>query len=499
MADIRFVIVSDLHFGAENSVLTSLTESAPTRLSTGFSVDEDASSPLLVALVEAVRELTEQQSTPPTLVLAGDILDMALSPDEYSSAVFSGFARLAFGGTSPVFDPVVYYVPGNHDHHLWETAREAQYVEHLRAVPLDSRLGAPCHVTSLKPDDESPQVSSAWLASLVQREQGGAATQVRVAYPNMALLHPSGERAVVISHGHFTESIYTMMSQLKNILYPDQRRDLNDVTVWEEENFAWIDFLWSTLGRSGQVGSDLGLIYADMATPADMDALASNLTAALLKKGAGPEWLHRVEGAVINAIIKHETVRDARSERGTTSTILSPKGQAGLRTYLEGPVRTQLEVELGNVPREVSFVFGHTHKPFADRWQVAGFSSAVQIFNTGGWVVDTATPAPVQGGVALLVDDELEVVPLQVYRQAPGSSPPPQLLSPRRDDGSLSAFRGELAARVDRNAEPWTAITAAASSLTAQRYRLQAVTTETYRSAGQTPLGAISRRDKSGR
>ena len=134
MADIRFVIVSDLHFGAENSVLTSLTESAPTRLASGFSVDEDASSPLLVALVEAVRQLTEQQSTPPTLVLAGDILDMALSPDEYSSAVFSGFARLAFGGTSPVFDPVVYYVPGNHDHHLWET----------HARPSMSSTFAPC-------------------------------------------------------------------------------------------------------------------------------------------------------------------------------------------------------------------------------------------------------------------------------------------------------------------------------------------------------------------
>ncbi|HXW82638.1 MAG TPA: metallophosphoesterase [Acidimicrobiales bacterium] len=490
MADIRFVIVSDLHFGAENSVLTPLSESAPTRRSTGFAVDEDSSSPLLVGLVEAVRQLTEQQSRPPTLVLAGDILDMALSPDEYSSAVFSGFARLAFGGRDPVFDPVVYYVPGNHDHHLWETAREAQYVEHLRSIPLDSRLGAPCHVTSLKPDDESPQVSSAWLASLVQREEGAAAAQVRVAYPNMALLHPSGDRALVISHGHFTESIYTMMSQLKSMLYPDQPRDLNDVTVWEEENFAWIDFLWSTLGRSGQVGSDLGLIYADMATPTDMDTLASNLTAALLKKGAGPDWLHKVEGAVINSIVKHETVRNVRSERGTTTTTLSPKGQAGLRSYLEGPVRTQLEVELGTVPQEVSFVFGHTHKPFADRWQVAGFPSPVRIFNTGGWVVDTAAPAPVQGGVALLVDDQLDVVPLQVYRQAAGSPPPPQLLASRDDDGSPSEFTGEIAARVDPRAEPWAAITAAASSLTAQRYRLQAITTETYRAAGpRSPLG----------
>ena len=36
MTDIRYVIVSDLHFGAENSVLTSLNESSPSGTDTGF-------------------------------------------------------------------------------------------------------------------------------------------------------------------------------------------------------------------------------------------------------------------------------------------------------------------------------------------------------------------------------------------------------------------------------------------------------------------------------
>ncbi len=33
--------------------------------------------------------------------------------------------------------------------------------------------------------------------------------------------------------------------------------------IWEieKENFAWIDFFWSTLGRSGNMGSDVELIY----------------------------------------------------------------------------------------------------------------------------------------------------------------------------------------------------------------------------------------------
>jgi len=44
------------------------------------------------------------------------------------------------------------------------------------------------------------------------------------------------------------------MSQLRNILYPGQQlAAFEDIDRLEEENFAWIDFCWSTLGRSGQV------------------------------------------------------------------------------------------------------------------------------------------------------------------------------------------------------------------------------------------------------
>lgn len=490
MADIRWVIVSDLHFGAENSVLTCLTESVATNVTTGFAVDEGAPSPMLTGLLEGVSSLTGHQARRPTLILAGDILDLALSPDEVSSTVFSRFAQLAFGDT-PVFDPVVYYVPGNHDHHLWEAAREAQYVHHLATVQRGGRLGAPAHVTGLRPDDESPRVASAWLKCLIQRESASPeAVDVRVAYPNMALRAPSADRAVVVSHGHFTESIYTLMSQLKDILYPDQRpATFNDVAVWEQENFAWIDFLWSTLGRSGQVGTDLGLIYADMASPSDIDGLIGNLTRSLLSKGRGPEWLHGIEGGIVNAIFRHEATHFLRSERGTTDATLSPAGRLGLRTYLEGPVRNQLQNELGDVPKDVSFVFGHTHKPFADVWPVVGFPSPVRVFNTGGWVVDTAVPAPVQGGVVVLVDDDLEVVPLQIYRQSSSSAPPPVQVLPYKTAGEVSSdFRSELAARIVPTADPWASITAAASALTAQRHRLQAATIACYRQSGPRPV-----------
>jgi hypothetical protein len=491
MADIRYVIVSDLHFGAQNSVLTSLIERPATSTETGFTTDPQRPSPVLSGLVSGLRQLTRGQDKPPTLILAGDILDLALSPDEASAMVFRLFAHLAFSDGPPVFDPVVHYVPGNHDHHEWEIAREGQYVSYLCAQPPQAELVAPWHTTKLIPSDERPTASSALLTGLTRMQaRGDTGIDVRVSYPNLALRTPDGRRSLVISHGHFTESIYTLMSRLRNILYPGQGRSVpTDIERLEEENFAWIDFFWSTLGRSGEVGTDMGMIYADLTSPQDIDALVSNLVSALLAKGKGPAWLHPAEGWVLNAIFKREANRVASSERGTPSVTLTAAGQAGLREYLEGPVRNQLREEWGELPEETTFVYGHTHKPFTDRWTVAGYPSAVQIANTGGWVVDTATPAPVQAGVAVLVNDDLETASLQFYRQ--GTGPVPVQFLPPPAGVPVSAWQSELESRVDPAAEPWSTLSRQAAEVAAQRHRLQACTaalrTTTQQNAAARP------------
>jgi hypothetical protein len=471
VADIRYVVVSDLHFGAENSLLTSLIEVAG---DVPFRSDPCTPSPVVRGLVEAVRALAGHQERPPTLVLAGDILDLGLSPASDACEAFSGFAQLAFGTADPVFAPVVYYLPGNHDHHLWEAAREDQYVDHLRSAPAGQPLRAPIHVTGSEPDREQPLVTSAWMANLVGRAPSTSAVEVRVAYPNMALCTPDQNRMVVLSHGHFTEPIYALMSTIKDVLYPAERSTRPaDVATLEQENFAWIDFLWSTLGQSGQVGVDMGRIYAGRATPAALSALVSRLVRALLVKGKGPSWLHNAEGAVIDAIVTYEMSQHVRTERGTAGVTLSARGRAGLEAYLAGAVRAQLTAELGAPAADLTFVFGHTHKPFVERWPVSGYPAPVGIVNTGGWVVDTPIDDPVQGAVVALVDDALEVAALQVYRQGPGPLAGVRLLGPVPGDGSPGAFWNELRTRIDPAAAPWADLGVACRELVEERHRLQ--------------------------
>lgn len=476
LSDIRYVILSDLHFGAENSMMTSLTEGASSSTSTGFGTDAQRPTPVLSGLVEGIRELTKGQDRPPTLILAGDVLDLALSLDQVCSTVYRLFAHIAFGG-EPVFDPLIHYVPGNHDHHQWEVTRESQYTAYVASQAPGATLAAPWHTTRLEHSAERPDASSALLTALSRSQAGGSAIDVRVSYPNLALRSPDGRRSLIVSHGHFTESIYSLMSRLRDILYPGQRSEAPmDIAALEEENFAWIDFFWSTLGRSGQVGADVGLIYADLTSPADIDALVSNLVSAMLAKGKAPGWLHSPEEKILNALFKREANRVARSERSTPDSALSAAGETGLRDYLEGPVRNQLRQEWGEVPENLSFVYGHTHKPFVTRQTLAGFPAPVDIVNTGGWVVDTSEPNVYQAGVAVLVSDDLDTASLQFYRQSPGSAPSPvQLLGPP-EGVEQSGWQKEIASRIDPVREPWSSLAQSAAGLVAQRHRLQDAT-----------------------
>jgi hypothetical protein len=472
VADIRYVILSDLHFGAANSLMTSLSED-PADGGT-FTVEPAVPSPLMESTVAALRELTAGQDTAPTLILAGDVLDMALSPDEVAATAFGTFIDAAFGGEGRVFAPAVYYMPGNHDHHLWEGAREAQYIEYLHQLAADKTIGSPWHTTTLDPEKQPPWTASDLISTLIQRRPGSADVAVRVVYPNLALAAEDGRRCCLVSHGHFIEPIYSLMSSLREMLFPEQQGPAGGPTVanLEVENFAWIDFFWSTLGRSGDVGVDVGLIYAELSSAAKLDILTRNLVRGLVRMSHTPGWAQPLEVALASAIVRREVRRVEGSERGRPDVALSPSSRLGLRRYLEGPLHQQLVEEMGAVAPEVAFVFGHTHKPFVEDWTVRNYPGPVRLHNTGGWVVDSGGPAPTQGGAAVLLDDELNAASILFYRQSrDGGADPPRLLAPV--DGVPNPFQASLAASVDPAADVWRAVAAAAADLVAQRQRLQ--------------------------
>src|ERR1019366_7661336 len=128
MAAIKWVCVSDLHLGALNSVLTPVAQD-------GERVDQSSVSPVLVALCDALRTLS-QGDDPPQLLVLGDLFEMALSSPDDSAAVFGQFiTALRPGTTDAAVAPAIRFVAGNHDHHLWTRARGDHYLEYVEPVP----------------------------------------------------------------------------------------------------------------------------------------------------------------------------------------------------------------------------------------------------------------------------------------------------------------------------------------------------------------------------
>jgi hypothetical protein len=457
---VRAVCLSDLHFGAENSLLSRVTDDAV--------IDPDTPSPVLTTFVDCLRALLvdQQGDRLPTLILNGDVLELALAQDNVAAMVFDRFVDLAFG-TEAIFDPTVLYVPGNHDHHVWETARERMYAGYVRSTSPDSELKPPWHATNMFVEDMHHSSESELLSALMQR-RAGSELKVVIVYPNLGLGAADSTRLAVVHHGHFTEPLYRLMSEGKAQLFPKQMRGL-DVWDWEADNFAWIDFFWSTLGRSGTAGEDVGVIYDMLGDPLALDKLAGELGELAGKVGPG------ATRPLLRSMGRHGArwatkALLPRIERMNPSELLSESARKGLNEYVSGPVGRQLDHE-GRPRSSCSFVFGHTHKPFESTQNFAGFETPVEVFNSGGWVVDKEKPVPIHGASVLLVDEDCRVSALRMFNQSANATDYRVEIRPR-PIGEATELDAWIAGRFDFGSPPWSEFSRVVADEVSLRCRL---------------------------
>ncbi len=451
--DIRYVCLSDMHLGAEGSLLTHMPPGSA-------KADPLNASPVLQDLVYCLRDLifrNDDKTRKPTLILLGDILELALANANQAAMVFERFLDFAMEPGYELFGNIV-YIPGNHDHHLWESARETQYVlNYLAKTKPRTVLDIPWHTTNIFMEDDPNPVPSFFLNALLHRYEHLQNLTINTAYPNFGLMQ--GNRSVLFHHGHFIESIYQLMTILQNLIFPKLEEIPRKVWDLEAENFAWIDFFWSTLGRSGEVGQNVEIIYDKMQDEAQFRKLLNNLAVSLAEKYDITGWGDWMDSKVTRAIINGLAGKLANPERTLDEQPLSRDADQGLQDYVNWPLKTQLEAECINrhwyFPREVTFVFGHTHKPFEEVRNFGAYlGDGVPVYNTGGWVVESVDPAPRHGGAAVLLNENLDVASLRLYNEAHGpvNVEVHEILAPGRAN---SAFFRRLQGLAPPDQAPW--------------------------------------------
>jgi hypothetical protein len=421
---IRFVCLSDLHLGDEDSILNSKNE------------DGLDASDVMKNLAKCLESLLTSKTSGkdrkprPILILNGDIMELALGKFELSAMMFERFMALIMKSRKELFDNEIIFIPGNHDHHIWETARETQYEDYIRRKNLKV-LPAPWHRTSMI-FNRYP-IYSTFLMSLLQRHTVmhdklfSPKLKVQISYPNLAIPSEDQKSCVIIHHGQFTERPYYLISDLNTALTGGKFPE--NIDKLEEENFAWIDFFWSTLGRSGQAGSTVRSIYENMKNPTLIGRFLDKISVNLAKK-FDVSWLPGTwfEEKVLKEVshISLPLITSLLGERNRRDTsadgddLMNQEIKSGLNHVL----RLSWPLMKDDLPKSISditFVYGHTHKPLervVDLGEIEkGINKSIALYNTGGWIVDQTEANANFGASIVLMDRNLNVVSLQVYRE----------------------------------------------------------------------------------
>jgi len=192
----------------------------------------------------------------------------------------------------------------------------------------------------------------------------------------------------------------------------------SDIQLIESENFAWIDFLWSALGRSGEVGALTETLYEHLLDEGQMKIFISQVAKNLAKRCdliGCPDFM---EEKILKGALELVFSRISGGERSMKDMPLGEQTEKGMAQYLMA-VRNQIidERQGAPLPSELAFVFGHTHKPFLEESYIEGFKRPVAVYNTGGWVVDKVKREEVFGGAVLLMDENLDACLLEMYRE----------------------------------------------------------------------------------
>jgi hypothetical protein len=418
---------------------------------------------VLTEFVACLRAVIAQNVGPekPRLILNGDILEMALADINQAAMIFEHFIDLIFPPNGEaLFDTHLLYNPGNHDHHIWESARETQYLNYMARIPAGATLEAPWHTTKMVRPDFVPE---RLMTTLLRRRPHLKEAMVEVVYPNYAIFSDDGQRCVLITHGHYIESIYSLMSTINTMIFPDRQKPKAIYEV-EAENFAWIDFFWSTMGRSGDVGRDIGILYDKLQDRRQVEKLLENFSTSLVEKWHHWKWLEGIEAKALTWLMEAIINKSANLE-SRKPELLSPDAQQGLQWYVQEPLLEQLRIEYKpDLPTDLTLFFGHTHKPFQQAMQFAGYPAPIKVYNSGGWVADHLQPTPIFGAAALLMDENLQATSLRLYNQAATSQEyTVQVEDAASANGAANPFHEHIKSLVQPTSDPWKSFSAAVS------------------------------------
>lgn len=393
---IKYIVLSDLHLGEEDSLFT------PSR---------EGNYNLLNAFSKSLQSLVSSNENEelPTLILNGDIIGLSFSTYQESLTVFDQFIK-SLAVEHEICNQIA-YIPGNHDHHIWQLAMESQYRRKLEnrdtsdPIPSIDRTSSAIFKNGLQ---------SEFIEAFVNGHSE-MKIELKVLYPNMIIpANEANQAFVIIHHGHYAEKTYHFISDSLKALYPEESTP-NTLEDLEADNGAWINFAFSELGRSGAAGEKFEKLMNTLSSIEMFDKQSGELSENIAKALDYPYIpFHSVEKFLTRRLIQN-IANKIRSERYQEGTVCSEEAMLGLKQYMEKYCAPQMKLS-GWEGQAATLIWGHTHKPFSLKTCTQSFDE-LKVVNSGGWVLPEE-PKPTHGGSFTLISNKNEVVELRIWNDS---------------------------------------------------------------------------------
>jgi UDP-2,3-diacylglucosamine pyrophosphatase LpxH len=350
----KAAVISDLHLGEKDSFLhasSTKTVQANQNLNT-------------------LRDLLREEGPFDELIILGDFLDLSLAP--FYDAVLDGkhFFRRILDGTEIT---EIYFVPGNHDHHLWiEVVERKEVVEKIEDGGFP--VGQPDFINRFV----DKRFTETHLSGLLP--DGADNPHLIVKYPHH--LRRCGESWYLFFHGHFLEQAFT---PLNIILKPGRLAEL------EAFNTLWLEALWYHVGQAGPLSDRVEEIYKSFkrGDKEEMNRFINEIALALKRRLEAPWYVNLgidVFKWFVKVVLKHfyKPTRGA----GLAGRELDKHQRERIADYIQRYVLQRYTIELGfekSMPSPFTFVYGHTHRPHLGH-QLTINDEIYPLANTGGWL-----------------------------------------------------------------------------------------------------------------
>ena len=479
---IKYVCISDIHAGVSTSLATHIIPEEDYR------PDYGSSSHVATAFGKAFRAFLRAHNAGsaaikadyipkaderPQLILMGDVLDLAFckrdDATEASIAFLRGmlFDQRAKSGEH-LLNKNVIFLPGNHDHALWTAARmvnEAKTtLEAKDAADLPKYLDATkAFLAATEAEQDRERIPSPLMDAIIS--QAGFAGKTDLRYPNFALDAPELDRSLIFHHGHFIESTYRIMSTLQNTLMGVNRQSLT-VEQLSRENANFIDFAFSSLGNASSLGRDAEFMFQSLLSGNALQRVKSRASRAMERyitekiPMGGDMSVQQIVRMLIVLLMDANLGAYADQERYGQTEYLSEDSINSLIWYIADPTRMQIEAERDRTARDTSFIFGHTHKPFEDQIVADGYDLPVNVYNTGGWILDGMRLDTKEGASMVLIDEYLNVVSVRLFGvPTNGKMVPAYATNMSRTDHHAGDFLAEVQGLLEQTKDHWDRLT----------------------------------------